>query len=125
MPIGNDRQSARANGVPVTTRRYRHLHDLGRVRRLRGICCSPRRPPGATRPRGDVFTLISIAAAVIGGVSLFGGRGSAAGAVVGAFVLTVLVNVLFFGHVDPLVEPLYEGLFLVVAAALTALPGCY
>ena len=51
---------------------------------------------------GDVFTLTSIAAVVVGGVSLFGGRGSAVGAICGAFVLTLLVNVLFFANIDPL-----------------------
>ena len=54
---------------------------------------------------GDVFTLSSIAAVVVGGVSLFGGRGSAVGAICGAFVLTLLVNVLFFANIDPLFQP--------------------
>jgi len=78
---------------------------------------------GGDATSGDVFTLTSIAAVVIGGVSLFGGRGSGIGAIVGAFVLTLLINVLFFASIDPLYEPFYEGLFLVLAAALTALAG--
>ena len=72
---------------------------------------------------GDVFTLTSIAAVVIGGVSLFGGRGSGIGAIAGAFVLTILVSVLFFANIDPLYEPFYEGVFLVLAASLTAVLG--
>jgi ribose transport system permease protein len=72
---------------------------------------------------GDVFTLSSIAAVVIGGVSLFGGRGSAVGAICGAFVLTLLVNVLFFANIDPLFQPFYQGLFLVLAVGASTLLG--
>jgi ribose transport system ATP-binding protein len=45
---------------------------------------------------GRSYTLTSIAAAVLGGASLFGGRGSFIGAVVGALFLTVIINVLPF-----------------------------
>ncbi len=120
--IGNDRQAARANGVPLTRVVLATYTISGAFVGFAGLLLAAQ-TTGGDPTAGDVFTLISIAAAVIGGVSLSGGRGSAAGAIIGAFVLTVLVNVLFFGHVDPLEEPLYEGLFLVVAAALTALAG--
>ena len=45
---------------------------------------------------GSSYTLQSIAAAVLGGASLFGGRGSFVGAVVGALFLNVIINVLPF-----------------------------
>jgi ribose transport system ATP-binding protein len=52
---------------------------------------------GIGDPRaGSSFTLTSIAAAVLGGASLFGGRGSFVGAVVGALFLNVIINVLPF-----------------------------
>lgn len=52
---------------------------------------------GIGDPRiGSSFTLTSIAAAVLGGASLFGGRGSFVGAVVGALFLNVVINVLPF-----------------------------
>ena len=43
---------------------------------------------------GFSFTLTSIAAAVLGGASLLGGRGSFIGAVVGALFLNVIINIL-------------------------------
>jgi ribose transport system permease protein len=64
---------------------------------------------------GNGFTLTSIVAAVLGGVSLFGGRGSAIGAIMGAFVINMIVNILFFAHIDPLYQAFYEGVFLVIA----------
>lgn len=45
---------------------------------------------------GLSFTLTSIAAAVLGGASLLGGRGSFVGALVGAFFLNVIINILPF-----------------------------
>jgi ribose transport system permease protein len=64
---------------------------------------------------GDTYTLTSIVAAVLGGVSLFGGRGSGLGALFGAFVTVMVVNILFFAHIDPLYQTFYEGLFLLAA----------
>ena len=55
---------------------------------------------------------------VLGGVSLFGGRGSASGGHAGAFVTTMIVNILFFAQIDPLYQSFYEGLFLVIAVVL-------
>ncbi|MGH7086329.1 MAG: ABC transporter permease, partial [Acetobacteraceae bacterium] len=58
-----------------------------------------------------------------GGVSFFGGRGSAIGAAAGAFIITMIVNILFFAHINPLYQAFYEGLFLVIAVVLGALIG--
>jgi ribose transport system permease protein len=60
---------------------------------------------------------------VLGGISFFGGRGSAVGAVAGAVALTLVTNVLFFAHVDPLYTEAFQGLFLVVAVLLGGLVG--
>jgi ribose transport system permease protein len=42
-------------------------------------------------------------------------RGSAIGAIMGAFVINMIVNILFFSHIDPLYQAFYEGVFLVIA----------
>ena len=67
---------------------------------------------------GDVYILTSIAAVVLGGVSFFGGRGSALGSIAGAFTLTILTNVLFFAGIDPLYQSFFQGLFLFAAVLL-------
>jgi ribose transport system permease protein len=120
--IGNDRQAARASGVPVQRMTVLTYVTSGVLVAVGGLLLAAS-TTGGDATSGDVFTLTSIAAVVIGGVSLFGGRGSGVGAIIGAFVLTILINVLFFAHIDPLYEPLSEGLFLILAAALTALLG--
>jgi ribose transport system permease protein len=120
--VGNDRAAARARGVPVRRTLVLAYVTSGVFASAAGLLLAAM-TTGGDAASGDIFTLTSIAAVVIGGVSLFGGRGSGIGAIVGAFVLTLLVNVLFFASIDPLYEPFYEGVFLVLAAAATALAG--
>lgn len=69
---------------------------------------------------GTGYDLQAIAAAVIGGVVLLGGRGSVAGACIGALCLYALFTVLnLVGFPAPL-RVAVQGLILIVAAALTA-----
>ncbi|MDQ3834372.1 MAG: ABC transporter permease, partial [Actinomycetota bacterium] len=69
------------------------------------------------------FTLTSIAAAFLGGATIFGGRGSALGSIAGAFVLSILTSVLFFAGIDPLYQSFYQGLFLILAVVIGMLGG--
>jgi ribose transport system permease protein len=63
---------------------------------------------------GGVYTLNSIAAVVIGGTSLAGGAGS-------AFVLRTIGDLLFVFDLDPLWQPLFQGIILLTAVSLGAL----
>lgn len=68
---------------------------------------------------GITYILDSVAASVIGGVSLFGGRGSVVGVIGGALVLTVVNNVVFALGFTSYVTPAIIGLMLVLAVVLT------
>jgi ribose transport system permease protein len=70
---------------------------------------------------GGSYTLNAIAAVVIGGVSLFGGAGSAVGAIFGAFVLRTIGDLLFVFDFDPLWQPLFQGVILLCAVTLGSL----
>ena len=70
---------------------------------------------------GDL-TLNSIAAVVVGGTSLFGGVGGAVGSVLGAFILRTIGDLLFVLNAPPLWQPLFQGLILLAAISLGALP---
>jgi ribose transport system permease protein len=54
-------------------------------------------------------------------VSLFGGRGSAIGAMAGAFILTLVLNTLFFAGANPELQDLFQGLFLILAVMASTL----
>jgi ribose transport system permease protein len=70
---------------------------------------------------GGTYTLNSIAAVVIGGTSLMGGYGSAIGSIFGAFVLRTIGDLLFVLDLDPLWQPLFQGMILLIAVSLSAL----
>jgi ribose transport system permease protein len=70
----------------------------------------------------DVYLLPSVAAVIIGGTSIFGGRGGYAGSVVGALILTVLNSLLtLLDAPEPIRQILYGAIILILAAAYTRL----
>jgi ribose/xylose/arabinose/galactoside ABC-type transport system permease subunit len=74
-------------------------------------------------PTGDpTLNLQAIAAAVIGGVSLFGGRGTLLGAFLGAIVYTLIINVLNLYGVNPNIAELVSGV-IIIGAAFASLAG--
>lgn len=68
----------------------------------------------------DSLVLPSVAAAVIGGTSIFGGRGGYGGSIVGALILTVLAALLtVLGLPEPTRQIVYGAIIVLVAAAYT------
>jgi ribose transport system permease protein len=65
------------------------------------------------------YLLPSVAAAVIGGVSIFGGRGGYSGAIVGALILTVLAGFLSIILPEPWRQVVFGSIVVLVAAAYT------
>jgi ribose transport system permease protein len=118
--IGNDEEAARAQGVPVRVVKI-GAYMLGGMFAAAGGLFLAATTTSGDATSGDVFVLTSIAAVVLGGISFFGGRGSAIGTIAGAFILTLLINVLFFANIDPLYQSFFQGLFLVVAVLLGTL----
>lgn len=72
----------------------------------------------ASLASGNTYTLFSIAAVVLGGVSLFGGTGSAIGAIFGAFAFRTIGDLLFVFDFDPLWQPLFQGVVLMLAVSI-------
>jgi ribose transport system permease protein len=74
----------------------------------------------ASATLADRYLLPSVAAAVIGGTSIFGGRGGYSGTIVGALILTVLTSLLTVLQMpEPVRQILFGLIILAVAAAYT------
>lgn len=72
----------------------------------------------------DSYVLPSVAAAVIGGTSIMGGRGGYGGTIVGALILTVISALLTsLGFPEAVRQVLYGSIIVVVAAAYTRVTG--
>jgi ribose transport system permease protein len=120
--VGNDPASANANGISVLRTRLIAYVLSGVASAGAGLFLAASATAGDATS-GNGYTLTSIVAVVLGGVSLFGGRGSGIGAIAGALLTTMIVNILFFAQIDPLYQSFYEGLFLVIAVVLTMAVG--
>ena len=88
---------------------------------LTGILLTAQVGSGQASFGGDRMMLQSIAAAVIGGVSLRGGVGRVEIVAVSALFLTILGNALNLLHVDSRLQPVFLGVIMVAAVALDEL----
>lgn len=69
---------------------------------------------------GDGLILPSVAAVVIGGTSLAGGRGGVDKSIVGALIMLFLNDLIFFAGVRTFYTPMVQGVLLVIAVAINA-----
>jgi len=67
---------------------------------------------------GDGLELQAITAVIIGGTSLFGGRGSVMGTLGGVLLLGITANLLVMLGVNQFIQGLIQGVIIVVAVAL-------
>lgn len=118
--IGSDEQAATALGVNAVRTKILAYTIAGALYAIGGLFLAATATAGDATA-GDSYTLTSIVAIVLGGVSFFGGRGSAIGAIAGAFIITMIVNILFYAHINPLYHAFFEGLFLIIAVVLGTL----
>jgi ribose transport system permease protein len=66
---------------------------------------------------GDPLTLKAIAAAVVGGIALTGGRGSVFFALIGALIFSFVSKIIFFANIPNAYQTLFGGLIVIIAIA--------
>jgi ribose transport system permease protein len=64
---------------------------------------------------GDPLTLRAIAAAVVGGIALAGGRGSVFFALIGALILSLVSKIIFFADIPYAYQTLVSGVIVIIA----------
>jgi putative xylitol transport system permease protein len=115
---GGSPEAATATGISVPAIKIAVYTVCGVLAGLAAILLVAR--VGAAEPAANTsFLLNSVAAVVLGGVSLVGGRGSVLGPVLGALLLTALSNGLTLLGVSPFYQPVAVGTVVVLAALLT------
>lgn len=119
--VGNSREGARRAGVNVTAILASVFVLSGLLASLGGLVAVSREASATTLTGGGSFLLEVIAAAVIGGTSLFGGRGTVWSALLGALVIGSLSNGLDLMGQSGAVKLIVEGLILTVAISADAL----
>ena len=118
LATGGSTESARAVGVRTARVKIAVYTLSGLLAGVAAILLVAR--VGAAEPASNTsFLLNSVAAVVLGGVSLFGGRATITGPVMGALLLTALVNGLTLLGLSQFYQPLAVGIVVVLAALLT------
>ena len=110
-------EAARRNGVNVTRIHLRAYMFAGTTAALAGLFLASE--VGVGHPTvGQNFALASIAAAVLGGAALTGGRGSFLGALAGAFFFTLMINVISILGLSAAVGVIASGAMTLLAVFL-------
>jgi ribose transport system permease protein len=120
--VGSSEQAAYMSGVPVAWAKFLAYVVAGFFAATAGLLLTCVTYSGeANALLGGRYTLSSIAAVVVGGTSLFGGNGGAIGSVFGAFVFSTIGDLLTVFDMDPLWQPLFLGVVLLVSVGVSSL----
>jgi fructose transport system permease protein len=115
--IGNNVEAARLSGIRVSLHLLTVYALGGVIYGIAGVMLLGR-VTVADPLGGQTANLDSITAVVIGGTSLFGGRGSVLNTLIGALIVGVLRNGLTLVGIDALYQTLATGVLVIVAVAV-------
>jgi D-xylose transport system permease protein len=119
--VGGNAEASRRAGVPVKTIRIAALSLSGLLAGLAGVVSTSTLYATSANVGGSILLLEAIAAAVIGGTSLFGGRGRIYMALLGTLVIASVQNGLGLLGKSASTEDIATGTILVLAVSLDAL----
>ncbi|GAA2882839.1 ABC transporter permease [Streptosporangium fragile] len=115
--VGGNPEAARLAGIDV--RRHTML-----LYALSGLCCGiaavliMARTTTGSSTHGDLYELDAIAAVIIGGTLLTGGRGTIIGSILGLLIFTVITNLFILNGLNTSDQLIAKGLIIVVAVLL-------
>lgn len=118
--VGDDEEAARLTGIN-TRRTVLSVYLLAGLVYAIAAWQALGRIPNADPNAFQTGNLDSITAVVIGGTSLFGGRGGVLGTILGALVVTVLANGLTQAGIDSLYQEVATGILVIAAVAVDRL----
>lgn len=118
--IGANPEAARLSGIPVRRRLVLVYALSGAMAGLASLVFLARLN-SAEGDIGEAMTLPAIAAVLIGGTSLFGGVGTIAGTLIGAILLTLVINGMNLLAIHANWQPLVTGVIVIVAVWLDSI----
>jgi len=112
--VGANAEAVRRAGVDTARVTLAVYAISGLAAAMAGLIIAARLGSGSSNAGGG-FELDVIAAVVLGGTSLFGGRGTMLGTMLGALTVAVIGNGLILCHLSPFLTPIVEGIIILVA----------
>jgi D-xylose transport system permease protein len=119
--IGGNAEASRRAGIPVPALRVTVLATSGLLAGVAGVVSTSNLYATSANTGGSILLLEAIAAAVIGGTSLFGGRGRIYSALLGTLMIASVHNGLGLLGKPASTEQIATGTILVLAVSLDAL----
>src|SRR5271157_1290573 len=117
---GGNERAARLSGVRVGAIRFSVYVISGGLAALSGLIVTSQLV-AAHPASGETYELNAIAAAVLGGTSLMGGRGTIGGTIIGSFVIGILADGLVMVGVSDFWQMVIKGVVIIVAVAIDQL----
>jgi ribose transport system permease protein len=115
--IGDNERAARYAGLPIPRVKVIVYALSGLLSGVAGILYAAENHQGNPNS-GVAYELDAIAAVVIGGTRLSGGRGSIAGTIIGTLIMGVLTNMLRLNNIDSNVEMMVKAVIIILAVAV-------
>lgn len=116
--IGNNEEKAYISGIRVAPIKFFAYTFSGFAAGIAAICYTAR-TGGGDPTAALTLTLNSVAACVIGGLSLAGGKGTCVGGVWGAMFLQMIISIILAARIPTMAQNLVEGLIIFVGIAGT------
>jgi len=120
--IGGNREAARLSGLPVARDLLVTYAVSGLLAGLAGLLAAAQLMQGSSLI-GRGYELDAIAAVVVGGASLMGGKGDPLSAVIGVFVLATIVNIMNLVGISSEPQLVIKGAVIVAAVFLSSAGG--
>jgi ribose transport system permease protein len=117
VAIGGNREASRLAGLKVK-RHVVYLYVLSGLTSGIAAVMMLGRTTAGTSTHGGLYELDAIAAVVVGGTLLIGGRGTIVGTVLGVLIFSTLTNVFTQNNLDTSVQNVAKGVIIVVAVLL-------
>lgn len=118
--IGSDERRARLAGVRVARRKVQVYALSGALAALAGIYLAGQ-SGGGSPIIGNDYILESVAAVVVGGTSIFGGKGTAAASMVGAIAFLMIPDLIFAANVSSFWTGFVQGVLLIATVTISSL----
>ncbi len=119
--IGGNAEAARRAGIRLGLIRLAAFALTGLTAGVAGILYTSRLGGSSTSIDGGQLVLLAVAAAVIGGVSLFGGRGKMVHALIGGLIISVIYNGMGLIGLDAATQDIVIGMVLLTAVSVEAI----
>jgi D-xylose transport system permease protein len=116
--VGGSPEAARRAGIPVRRIRMAAFTISGALAAVGGLLAASYNASAGTLTGGGTILLEAIGAAVIGGTSLFGGRGTVWSALIGALIMAGVANGLDLSNADQPVKYMVQGAIVLFAVSL-------